>query len=64
MKCVCGYEHTGGVDENGKYKDHLVGDKVFAKIEGSTFKRYLGMGETEEIYLYACPKCGTIKTVF
>jgi hypothetical protein len=62
MKCLCGYEHESGLDEDANYKENLLGDEPFSRIQGSTFKKYLGMGETNEIYLYICPKCGTIKT--
>jgi hypothetical protein len=62
MKCLCGYEHESGLDKDANYKENLLGDEPFSRIQGSTFKKYLGMGETNEIYLYICPKCGTIKT--
>ena len=63
MKCVCGYEHQQGLDDTGKWQDHLVGDKEFLKIYGSTFKISTGhWGDyDEEVKLYACPKCDTVK---
>lgn len=60
MKCICGYENKDGF-VNGEWVKNIIGDEEFIKIEGSTFKKSIGIFETKEIYLYACPKCGTVK---
>jgi hypothetical protein len=63
MKCVCGYKHQEGLDDNGKWQDNLIGDIEFHRIHGSTFKISEGhWGDyDEEVKLYACPKCGTVR---
>ena len=67
MKCICGYEHKQEfVNENGvHYYKTTVGDNKFIKIKGTFLlqKEYdYAPDAIEEIDLYACPKCGTIKT--
>jgi len=63
MKCICGYEHENGIGEDGEWNDFLKGDEEFINIE-NRFQRYIkGVNEYREVYLYACPKCGTIKMV-
>jgi len=62
MKCVCGYEHETGLDENNNWQDFLKGDERFINITGSTFMRRGEYHQDAHIYLHACPKCGTIKT--
>jgi hypothetical protein len=56
MKCLCGYEYES-LDEDTEE------NKPFTRITGSTFKRRssLGYGHEEEIYLYVCPKCSTVR---
>lgn len=61
MKCVCGYEHEGGVDEKGNWNNYLKGDKEFIRITGSTFKIPDDGSYHREVYLFACPKCSTVK---
>lgn len=61
MKCICGYEHESGMDDDGEYQKNLKGDEEFIRIVGSTFKKYLEFGEYEEVSLFACPKCKTVQ---
>ena len=64
MKCVCGYERESGIGPDGKWNDNLKGNEDFITIRGSTFKiwdRSRGYCNEVEVYLYACPKCGTVR---
>lgn len=57
MKCVCGYTYKIKHGETRKDPDvKLAGDEDFIEIEGT----FLTSGR--DVYLYACPKCGTIRT--
>lgn len=61
MKCVCGYEHESGIDDKGKYQDDLIGDEEFTKITGVVFKDETDFFNERKVYLFACPKCGTVR---
>ncbi len=61
MKCVCGYEHESGLDENSKWNGFLKGDEKFIPLTGSTFMECEGHGQYREVHLYACPKCNTVR---
>ena len=61
MKCICGYVHESKV-VNGEWQENYKGDTEFCEITGSTFKISNVWDDNYEITLYACPKCGTIKT--
>jgi hypothetical protein len=56
MKCLCGYEYDAMAKDDGE-------NEPFVRISGSTFKRRSsrGYGHEQDVYLYACPKCDTIK---
>ena len=74
MKCICGYEcDESGYNESGeempfidvigRYTSHpdMYGMTHDRKIE---FGREIGVSwncNFVEIYLYACPKCGTVR---
>lgn len=70
MKCVCGYEQGMGWVDNGTGSDEFIevnpNCDEFQRIKG-TFTincepmRY-GIG-IKEVFLYACPECGTVKMV-
>ena len=64
MKCLCGYEHSEEWDKTRREYRTVSGDKPFEQIRG-TFLRYhsrdYGPDEKEEIDLWACPECHTIK---
>lgn len=68
MKCLCGYERLDQwklEDRKEKEPDFKNGEEDFITSENSIrFEvRPSGYGDdgTENEYLYACPKCGTIK---
>ena len=64
MKCnACEYEYTDGFDYERKVFLPKIGDKRFVIIRGSfTIERELNWGSAlEEVTIYACPKCGTLK---
>lgn len=54
MKCLCGYEFD-------QSKEHTNENEPFIRVTGSTFKRRFSYGMEEEIFLYVCPKCSTVK---
>lgn len=62
MQCICGYEHeTEFVDKELKT---TKGDEPFIRIEGSVFRirnETSYFSNYDDVSLYACPKCGTIK---
>lgn len=67
MKCaVCNYEHEVGLDENGNWKDFLVGDEKFHRIRQEFFiydnklSSYFDDNQIS-IRLFGCPKCQTIR---
>jgi hypothetical protein len=69
MKCVCGYYHLKDWqidDKDEVFKADIKknnGEKEFIHIKGSfTIDREYGYG-IREVYLYACPECGTIQMV-
>jgi hypothetical protein len=57
MKCICGYEHKSGIDENGCWSKHLIGDEEF--IDLCVFAAIVT--DNEPINIAACPKCKTVK---
>ena len=65
MKCICGYEHESGIDDEGEWQDNLIGDAEFIRIEGTIFRKYVTngtyLGLYEDVDLFACPKCGTVR---
>lgn len=63
MKCICGYAHEDGIDDNGDWQKNLIGDKKFIQIRGNFFIEddYSYHRDEERISLYACPKCGTVR---
>lgn len=64
MKCVCGYEHESGIDDNGVWQKNLIGDESFVVSE-TELKFNLSIRESvySNVYkkIYVCPKCGTLK---
>lgn len=68
MKCVCGYEYDEEWNSEERRYVVILGDKPFIRLYTSNdikvyYKRrsdYYSNGE-EEVSLYACPKCGTVK---
>jgi hypothetical protein len=60
MKCICGYEHQSGFDD-GEWKENIIGDERFIKVDGVIFMRDMHTNEEDRVYLYACPKCGTVR---
>jgi hypothetical protein len=58
MKCLCGYEHVWGLDDAGNWKDHLIGDKRFILVNKGFVEEN---GDITQRFLYACPKCYTVK---
>lgn len=58
MKCICGYEHEAGIDEQGNWQEHLKGDKRFILVNKLLMEED---GDVQTMFLYACPKCYTVK---
>ncbi len=62
MKCVCGYERLQSWQGP---TDKEIGEDDFILLETAVIKREkeysCGYDDKEEVYLYACPKCGTVK---
>lgn len=68
MICLCGYEQIIGFEEAEERRtldpDFKNGDESFHR---SQVERVFKIGNapwvdnTEDKYLYACPKCGTVK---
>ena len=57
MKCaVCGYRYKE--NENGKTESD--GDEAFIQLINS-FHRKTEEGSLDEVYLFACPSCGTAR---
>jgi len=68
MKCLCGYEKLHDWEENKNDKE--IGDQDFIRIDyfGQPFETDLKTNRQydnkyEYGYLYACPKCMTVKFV-
>lgn len=62
MKCVCGYKHN-------EIEKSTLENVPFIRIGGNCsstcmfiFKIQIEHTDFESTFLYACPKCGTIKT--
>lgn len=65
MKCAaCDYEYTTKWDDAGWCFLPDIGDTPFIPIDGNFTTEKRGNWQTyiDRISLYACPKCGTIKT--
>lgn len=65
MKChACGYEKTEKWDKDSHRFVNDIGDVPFIAIDGNftITKRGNWHDYTDHVNLYACPKCGTIKT--
>jgi len=68
MKCVCGYQHEKGIDENGEWKEFLVGDERFERLnlvdenDGFATKPLKVEAFNVNYFLFRCPKCGTVRT--
>jgi hypothetical protein len=74
MKCICGYEHKQEfvkhdedmIKKTGRevHWETTVGDEEFITIEGTFLIRKeqsYGPDKVDEVCLWACPKCGTLK---
>lgn len=65
MKCVCGYEHFYGKESKSPIWDteQRIADGVveFKRIDGRFEVMKDRFFELDEVSLYACPKCGTIR---
>ena len=68
MKCICGYERV----DKWRLGDKLEGDPNFKNgdedfnmsahpVRIDMQEEYYGRDGIEDKYLYACPKCGTVK---
>jgi len=61
MKCaVCGYRYNEPDTSSGAEKFVSDGDKEFIKLI-NTFHRRDSQGSLDEAYLFACPKCKTVR---
>lgn len=61
MKCVCGYIYISRWNSKSE-KETIKGDKPFKKIHGTFLIEYGHSFSKEEVELYACPKCGTVRS--
>lgn len=66
MKCAtCNYEYKDEyVNENGaRFYKPIIGDNEFIQINGNFTIKIEGdwYNAIQEIDLYACPKCGTVR---
>jgi hypothetical protein len=63
MKCLCGYEHRHGINDNGIWQENLIGDEEFIQIEGSILRVKTNnyYSDHTDISLFACPKCSTVR---
>lgn len=59
MKCVCGYVYSRDWNFDTSAEDN-IGDEKFDEILGSFHIREKFEYNDRSVYLYACPKCGTI----
>jgi hypothetical protein len=61
MKCICGYEHQSGYNEDtGNWEYNLIGDKPFIQSELKIL--YQDHYYDQKIKtIFICPKCGTLK---
>ncbi len=61
MKCaVCNYRHNEPDDNTPEYKLVSDGDEPFIKLI-NTFHRKDKEGSLDEAYLFACPRCKTVR---
>ena len=61
MKCaVCNYKHNEPDDSTKEYKLVSDGDEPFIKLI-NTFHRKDKEGSLDEAYLFACPRCKTVR---
>jgi len=63
MNCICGYENKSGEwDPENLQLFPENNEPTFVQIEG-TFRTHTGLGEeSKKIWLFICPKCGTVKS--
>ena len=59
MKCVCGYEHESKWDFRYGEEVAIKGDEMFLRIQDAVID---GDGKLEKRAMFACPKCGTVRT--
>ncbi|MCR4434845.1 MAG: hypothetical protein QHH06_04845 [Clostridiales bacterium] len=61
MKCaVCNYRYKEPDETSKDQKLVSDGEKEFIKVINS-FHRKAEDGHLDEVYLFACPKCGTVR---
>jgi len=62
-KCTaCGYEHEEEWDTKAKVYTTTIGDEKFLAIETmARIKPEHSWDHSRDCYMYACPKCGTVK---
>ncbi len=61
MKCaVCNYRHNEPEENSKDYKLVSDGDEPFIKLI-NTFHRKDKEGSLDEAYLFACPRCKTVR---
>jgi hypothetical protein len=61
MKCaVCGYRYNEPDKSSNGEKFISDGDEEFIKLI-NTFHRRDSQGSLDEAYLFACPKCKTVR---
>ena len=61
MKCaVCGYRHNEPDENSKEYKLVKDGEEPFIKLI-NTFHRKDSEGSLDEAYLFACPRCKTVR---
>jgi len=61
MKChACGYRYNEPDNSSGEKKLITDGSDTFVKVI-NTFHRKTEDGSLDEVYLFACPRCGTVR---
>jgi hypothetical protein len=67
MKCLCGYYYLKEWEienEDIVFQEELEknnGEDEFIQIKGSFHTEQKYSGHLNEVYVFACPKCGTLK---
>lgn len=62
LKCPsCGYEYECKITEKGL--EIIKGDKDFVEIDGNFTTKSQDSEQIERVFLFACPKCGSVKMV-
>lgn len=62
LKCpACGYEYEYKIAKN--MLEVIKGDDDFIEIDGNFTIKSQSNGQLERVFLFACPKCGSIKMV-